>query len=757
MPTTSINVGFRPPRILTLIRPENLEDVVESARANTHVWGGIRNPILEVRDVNEAVAAADFYLADLVTTLRPPTAEQQSVIERLRYLRAPPLAGDPFVPDGGSYQYLDVRAICRHYFETTFRFGIAESGAVLPTWEEDDPSAPGYSVLFGEYRDGSDREVFERHFLQGLGAKKAAAAEFPSDREVLTPLGLTGHELNAYPGARAFGAVVGPNDDAASLLAYWNLRAAGCLVTFWPVHEEGALVDLVEQRLRWRIERRNDRRVPAFTAWLADPDSCVPPRLATLLEERGVDVVHAGLDAQRSRDRSTEPCVWHSDTRPVLANIDSDGSSKRLFVPLPDRPFGSAPPQGLERPQWLVTLGTYRAYDLGDHTIDLPWIAALNSWASQEMLRIGEVRTGNRGVAVFAEFADTSVELRLVHRREVLKAVLHLAGVTATTSPAGEATNRIVKRLGGLWGCRQLRLHGVRKVVSSESPWRFEDALRAIHDDGTFARYRNVSTAADELRTLIEKEVLRPVLWLQCPHCSVSSGFVPAELADEMVCPRCGEGFRLGPALPRSVWKFRPSGFFADLKRHGSLPVVLTMIRLLETLHMSSGLIDGSFYVSGQNIDGEIDSIAVWRSRNDRPVMAVVECKGGQQKLTSDNLAGLASVADAVRGLGIECYVIAATTRPALTAEEKWMLAQWRDVFRGQVSLDPDAAGARRGPLVLTADQLDYHYPFPREALESLPARHVIGVTDLATNLDAVNFGDGPDPQALRTNDERLI
>jgi len=168
MPTPSINVGFRPPRILTLVRPENLEDVVESARANTHIWGGIRNPILEVRDVDEAVAAADFYLADLVTTLRPPTAEQQSVIERLGYLRAPPLAGDPFVPEGDSYQYLDVRAICRHYLETTFRFGIAESRAVLPTWEDDDPLAARYSVLFGAYRDGPDREVFERHFLRGL-------------------------------------------------------------------------------------------------------------------------------------------------------------------------------------------------------------------------------------------------------------------------------------------------------------------------------------------------------------------------------------------------------------------------------------------------------------------------------------------------------------------------------------------------------------------------------------------------------------
>ena len=758
MPTTSINVGFRPPRVLTLVRPDSLQDVVEAARANTHLWGGIHNPVLEVRGIDETVAAAEFYLADLVTTIRPPTHDQQSVMDRLGHLRAPAITRDPFEPlDGGSYPYLDIRPICRHYFETAFRFGTAESRAVLPTWEEDDPLAACYTVLFGAYREGSHRKVFERDFLEGLSAKTIAAAELEANRDVLTPLGLTGDQLNAYPGPRAFGAVVGHTDDAATLLAYWNLRAAGCRVTFWPAQEEGTLTDLSEARLRRQFERRSGQHFPAFTAWLGNPEAGVPPRLAALTEQSGFGVIRTGLDGQRSRAGLTEPCLWRSASRSVLANIDSDGGRKRLFVPLPERPFDSAPTQDLGRPKWLVTLGTYRTHDLGDHTIDLPWIARLNSWASREMLLFGQVRTGDRGVSVFAAFDDTSVELQPVHRREVLKAVLALGGMTATTSPAGEAADRIIKRLGGLWGCRHLRLHGVRKVVSSEAAWTFRDALRAIHDGGAFARYRNVGTAADELRTLIQKEVLRPVLWLQCPHCSVHSGLVPAELADEMACPRCGESFRLGPALPHSAWKFRPSGFFADLKRHGSLPVVLTMIRLLETLHMSNELIDGSLNISGPGIDAEIDCIAIWRSRDDRPVMAVAECKGGQQKLTSDDLAGLVSVADAVRELGIECYVIAATTRAALTEEEKAMLTKWRDHFRGQISLDPEAPGWRRGPLILTADQLDYHYPFPQEALESLPAQHVVGFSDLAANLDAVYLGDVPDPQALRSDDERLI
>src|SRR4051812_4094173 len=165
MPTTSVNVRFRPPRILTLVRPDNLQDVVEAARANTHIWGGIFNPVLEVRDVDAAVAAADFYLADLVTTLGPAAPEQQAVMDQLGHLRPPIMGRDPFeAMDGGSYPYIDVRPICRHHFETPFRFGTAESTAVLPTWADDDPHAAAYTVLFGEYRHDAHRDTFQRHF-----------------------------------------------------------------------------------------------------------------------------------------------------------------------------------------------------------------------------------------------------------------------------------------------------------------------------------------------------------------------------------------------------------------------------------------------------------------------------------------------------------------------------------------------------------------------------------------------------------------
>lgn len=696
-------------------------------------------------------------MADLVTTLQLPTAEQEAVIARLGHLQAPPLAEDPFhlMADGG-HQYLDVRAICRHHYETTFRFGNAESRAVLPTWQDDDPLGACYSVLYGAYRAEPDRSVFQQHFLEGLSGETIPVAELHSDREVFTPLGLTGDQLRPSASLRVLGAVVGAVDDAAALLTFWNLRAAGAVACFWPATEQGALTDLTGQRLRTLVERRNNRRTREFRVWLADRGSDVPPRLAALLQELGADPVCVSFDAQRSGDPSTAPCVWQTDVRPVLANIDSDNTTKRIFVPLAERPFSSAT-TGFSRPQWLVTLGTFRSFDLGDHTLNLPWIAALNPWASEKMVFASRVRTGSDGVALFADVADTSVEVRLVHRRDVLKAVLDLAGISAETSPAGEAANRIITRLGGLMGCRHLRLHGVRKVLSSQSALTFQDALRAIHDDGAFSRYRNVRSAPDELRVLLEKEALRPVLWLECPQCRVSTGFAPAELGDEIVCPRCGETFRLGPALPPANWKFRPSGFFADLKRHGAIPVVLTMIRLHDTMHMSDVLLDGSLDVSGPGLKGEIDCIAMWRSRNDRPVLAIAEAKGGKQELAHQDVADLVAVADAVRELGIECYVVVATTRPSLDADEAAMLAQWRERFRGEVSLDPDSPGPRLGPLILTADQLDYFEAFPREALETMPARYVTGMPGLAANLDAVHFGDGPDVQALRSDNDCLI
>lgn len=430
----------------------------------------------------------------------------------------------------------------------------------------------------------------------------------------------------------------------------------------------------------------------------------------------------------------------------------------RMVVPLPEGPFPGAQPEGLARQMWMVNLNTYGGYELGDNTLHVPWLPALNRWATSTMSYVQNVRTAPRAVSVFVDADATSVELQVPNRRQVVRAVFELAGLKPSTSPAGEAAERIVQSLDGLWGCRSLRLHGVREVLSSgQKSWTFDEAVKAVHYDGAFARYRNVSSAADQVRKLIQRGALRPNLHFRCPRCNESIGLQPRDIDDTVSCPRCGESFALGPSIPGATWKFQPSGFFANLRSHGSIPVVLTMIRFLETLDLSSALIVASHFLEVPGCRYEVDCAALWRSRDDRPVMAIAECKGGQQRITDSDVADLEAVADRVRGLGVECHVVLATTRHQLEPEERALLDPWRDRFRTDYSLDSDYPGRRIGPVVLAADQLDYHWPFGGPASDELPERYVHTFCDLARNCDAIHFDPGYDMAARRREDDYLI
>ena len=400
-----------------------------------------------------------------------------------------------------------------------------------------------------------------------------------------------------------------------------------------------------------------------------------------------------------------------------------------------------------------------RVLELGDNTLHVPWLPELNRWAASTMSHLQDLRTAPGGVSIFADADATSVELQLPSKREVVRAVFELAGLKPSTSPAGEAAERIVKSLGGLWGCRLLRLHGVRRVLSSgQQSWAFDAAVKALHDDGAFARYRNVSSAADQVRKLIQRGALRPGLHFRCPQCAESVRVPPRDVDDMVSCPRCGESYAVGPIIPGATWKFQPSGFFANHDSHGSIPVVLTMIRFLETLDLSSALIVASHFLELPGCRYEVDCAALWRSRGHRPVMAIAECKGGQQKITESDVADLAAVADHVRTLGVECYVVLATTRARLDSEERALLDPWRDRFRKDHSLDPDYPGTRLGPVVLAADQLDYHWPFGGPGSdELLPQRYVHTFSDLARNCDAIHFDPGHDMSGRRPEDAYLI
>jgi hypothetical protein len=92
MPTTTINIGFRPPRNATLIDADNLSSLAAAAAANTQTSGGIYNPIVAVRDVTSAVDEVEAFVPDLVTVIGDPSPEQAAVLDAFSHRSAPRLS-----------------------------------------------------------------------------------------------------------------------------------------------------------------------------------------------------------------------------------------------------------------------------------------------------------------------------------------------------------------------------------------------------------------------------------------------------------------------------------------------------------------------------------------------------------------------------------------------------------------------------------------------------------------------------------------
>ncbi len=101
VPTTTVNIGVRPPRIATLVRAESLSDLVAAVAANTQTWGGSYNPIIAVGGSPEAaVDEVALFRADLLTVLGEATLAQTAALDQLQHLEYRRLMRDPFQRHG---------------------------------------------------------------------------------------------------------------------------------------------------------------------------------------------------------------------------------------------------------------------------------------------------------------------------------------------------------------------------------------------------------------------------------------------------------------------------------------------------------------------------------------------------------------------------------------------------------------------------------------------------------------------------------
>lgn len=754
MATSNVYVGQRPVRLGLLVRSGNLEDVVEAVRLNTLVWGGIRNLIIPVNGEEEG---SELVHAAQVDVLHPvcDSPDLDEIVESFREMRPPGQLriGRLFSPVDRTDEVglLDIRVVASHYWESLVRFGGNTNQIFMPTWAAADPLSALHAVCFGEF--GPERPG--PSFLRGYRSLGADEIEIKEEVPVslgkgVTPISFTGDQLARFAGhISGDGLVLGDPEDPDDLIDFWNLRASGAAVTFLPEREPGSYLAYslaMLKRMSVMSGVSSGLHLWSRRDWRDESDNgpAVPEEIFGQLSEAGVRVMKGTLDHERIL---REGRVWSAPTRTTLAAVEEDG--RRMLLTLPPSPFDRAHTDGFWNSFLLTTIGSYSEYRWDDATLKIPSVPALNDWASERISPINGVRLQDGNVGVFTKVGEASLEIGLVTQTEVAEQMMGLAGLSSEISPAGQALKRIIGQMGGLDRCRLFRLPGLRTLLA-RSPvalsWR--EAVGIIEDNGSFSRYENLPSASEVFRHLVDLKVFRAFLKVQCQECKVRDLYRLEDLATEVVCPRCGSTWAVAPRLEQARWVYRASGFFAHHREHGAIPTALAMLRLAHDVSIADLSILPSQVLQGDGIDCEVDLLGI-AQRDGDPAVVVGECKGGEEKVTEEEVLTLERVANQIReAAGFECYVAFATTREAFDDDELAAFRRYAERVGGQGSLDREALGhPRPAPILLTWRDLRTSWAYSERWRSELPHQYVHQLRDLVDNSRYLYLGeDGPRP-----------
>jgi hypothetical protein len=750
MPITLVQISYRPVRVAWLVRGRSGNDLRESIRLASCLWGGAFSLIADVGGPAETVDAA--FERFRVDVLHPvvETDASRLVGERNKHV-AWPLVGAGIVggdtPDESGLTDLSRGLRLRSA-------SPRQRVPVVPVWQETDEFAALYAATFGDLSHALLGAAQRAAYIQVTGAVEAAAAEVAAaldNHEVPLDAGYSGLEwlLPRIALGDSPGVFVGSGASLGDVRAFWNTRAVGTDVVFWDKRraDGGPFRAVVEARIRTAVDQQtevpeNFRSFPCYVvARSRERRPQIPGELLRLIAASGlhpsVTPIAGDLGIADWIPHGVRALPSTPDERVVAHSEDRGEERSRLTIELPRTPL--AEERVWSRQQFAIQLETYGDFGYRG-TLKLPYLPDLNSWYRWHIAEsLEHLRVQDDAFSLIKSPLGPTHDVTPLHQRLLLEKLFERAGIKAKRSLPGEAAWHLLNQFGGYGGLRVLRLPGVRKLLSSGAARRGigrGPARGLIHDRGRIAQADRIWIGGDELDAgrvwefLLHRRIFLPGIETTCPWCQHASFYRPRDVDDELECPKCGRKFPLGPAIAGDPVRFRISGLLEprpEEERHRSehrrqmaetaaseeagghqpaaVPVLLTLLFLSEWVAGQDGAVfETSHDLKGEQIeDCESDFIALTygaRPENHTHVL-IGECKG-RGRITAEDVRKLSLAAAQVRASGIDCDIVFSTTRQAFTEDE---LA----LFREYHAASSDHPFLRRTPIVLTAAELDWN------------------------------------------------
>jgi hypothetical protein len=702
---------------------DSVRRAVEQA---TSTWGGMYHPFLSPEDEATARLLANALSVDVLYAV-----DAEPVSERLAQLSGYWWRGG--LPEWGPFDPPREGIVTRLLGPDWLLDDPGGGRLDLPRWDPADPLSGLYAVWYGQY-GGSDYE-------SGLASRFASVAEevllAPTDRRIpdtsggLTPIGLTGVDIQYTGGSRATGIMVLDAQDPLDLVRFWNLRACGGDVFPWPLGHGERFAQAAELWLQYALDSGRVGRVrsstdqdlgPRLEVWVRDRQQALPDPLVTVLRERGVTAL---------------PMSWN-DRRVVLGGwtgshpLRTEFSRTFSITVASHEPSAALPIPLVGPPSWrrgrhsagtvAAQVDVYSEAGLGpDRTVTVPNIRDL---AALLMYDYGDPsepfhRPTGDGRAVGVRVDADAVLLEPVRSFAVFERLFDGSGWTCSHSDSGRFASRLIELLGGT-GSQAGNQPAVRAVLNEAARTprgRPFDALvqTARQHQGPWPGPFSSPTGRSNyprnvILHLLARKLLRPLLPVKCPRCATESTIPPDDLADEIRCEMCSETFPLGLALGlagrRLDWRYRLAGNVSPNRLAETLPLMATLTILSTYRQLSPTTVPHvlGLQLTALNRSCEVD-VALALNDGGVPLVVVGEVKSQRDPIDAEDLANLASVQHHLRSKNIECFVLAATLRDTFDPEELTALRGFCEnppdpVYRRASRLDPVL------PIVLTGRDL---------------------------------------------------
>lgn len=701
MDTTNVRVRYRPVRIGWCIRDGNWEDLRRVLRLTHVFWGGKFNPIIPVEAPHAEDTVRRFRVDILVDICEDKKIE--AFKDGFKYLPWPLLEPALFSrsSDGLIPNFLDVSTVLVDAAEmlpessrdrdNQFAMEPEKYPYAIVHCDDNDPLNDVMLATFGAYPTHAE---IDRDYTRFITENINPFHYWPKQDGVIpaclldqaTPNEISARDLNwdRIPYPVTLGYYAGSATSFEDILNYWNLRAAGLSLLFLDPSYSERLAKLRESHTEFILtrhsisERQGKNQIPIWSR---------SPSLVKELNfpEEMVPYFHS-IDSTDVTRGALTPTLNFFSRRTMLASLSQRHREVALAFQLPEKPFQVR--DSVSGQHFIVaTRNPFMQPDAG-RTFWTPYCPELNPWYGRALfLSSRTARSEVDGIAMICPVTIESITVSSFGEQELTQKLFELAGIEARPSVPGRIAARLISQLGGLQGCRVLKVAGVRKLIKQYGPLGQFDRTEAIRLIGNtdpvthqprFSEYEELYIEQREPGTklkphdvflyLLEKRVFRVGLSLKCPNCELHFWVHLDDLSTLINCELCGKSFDITRQLKDRSWTYRRSGLFGqENNQEGGIPVALT----LQQLHTHLGTASGSMFLTNMSLSPLTAHIAhcetdifVALSAGDKIQIAVGECKDAGGQIELDDAKKLAAVADAFPPHRFEPFIIFSKTAP---------------------------------------------------------------------------------------------